>query len=412
MPETSFAKNKMKVVLLEGIHLSAVEAFKTDGYTDVEYFEKSMPEGELIEAVRDAHLAGIRSVTQLTAKVFAAAHRLIAVGCFGIGTNQVDLEAAQQRGVAVFNAPFSNTRSVAELVLAEIILLMRGIPMRNAAAHRGQWLKTASGSREARGKTLGIVGYGHIGTQVGVLAESLGMQVVFYDIEMKLAMGNARQMPTLESLLAISDVVTLHVPQTPQTAKMIDTAALGCMKKGAGLVNAARGSVVDIDALVEALQSKHIGGAALDVFPKEPKGVHDEFISPLRGMDNVILTPHVGGSTIEAQRDIGIEVSGKLLKYSNNGSTLGAVNFPEVSLPAHPGQHRLLHIHRNQPGVLSNVNSIFSEQRINIAGQYLQTNSKIGYVVIDIETEERAVSQKLRRQLDQVEGTIRTRVLY
>ena len=412
MPETSFAKNKMKIVLLEGIHSSAVEAFKADGYTDVEYFEKSMPEAQLIEAVRDAHLAGIRSATQLTAKVFAGANRLIAVGCFCIGTNQVDLDAAQEHGVAVFNAPFSNTRSVAELVLAEIILLMRGIPMRNAAAHRGQWLKTAAGSREARGKTLGIVGYGHIGTQVGVLAESLGMQVVFFDIEMKLAMGNARQMPTLESLLEISDVVTLHVPQTPQTAKMIDAAALARMKEGAGLVNAARGSVVEIDALVEALQSKHIGGAALDVFPKEPKGALDEFVSPLRGMDNVILTPHVGGSTIEAQRDIGIEVSGKLLKYSNNGSTLGAVNFPEVSLPAHPGQHRLLHIHRNQPGVLSRVNAIFSEQRINIAGQYLQTNSKIGYVVIDIETEERAVSQKLKRQLDQVDGTIRTRVLY
>jgi D-3-phosphoglycerate dehydrogenase / 2-oxoglutarate reductase len=412
MPETSLAKNQMKIVLLEGIHSSAVEAFKADGYTGVEYFEKSMPESQLVETVRDAHLVGIRSATQLTAKVFAGAGQLIAVGCFCIGTNQVDLNAAQEHGVAVFNAPFSNTRSVAELVLAEIILLMRGIPTRNAAAHRGQWLKTASGSREARGKTLGIVGYGHIGTQVGVLAESLGMQVVFFDIEMKLAMGNARQMPTLESLLEISDMVTLHVPQTPQTNKMIDAAALARMKKGAGLVNAARGSVVDIDALVEALKSKHIGGAAVDVFPKEPKGAHDEFVSPLRGMDNVILTPHVGGSTLEAQHDIGIEVSSKLLKYSNNGSTLGAVNFPEVSLPAHPGHHRLLHIHRNQPGVLSKVNAIFSKQRINIAGQYLQTNSKIGYVVIDIETEERAVSQNLKRQLDQVEGTIRTRVLY
>jgi D-3-phosphoglycerate dehydrogenase len=412
MPETSLAKNQMKIVLLEGIHSSAVEAFKADGYTGVEYFEKSMPESQLVETVRDAHLVGIRSATQLTAKVFAGAGQLIAVGCFCIGTNQVDLNAAQEHGVAVFNAPFSNTRSVAELVLAEIILLMRGIPTRNAAAHRGQWLKTASGSREARGKTLGIVGYGHIGTQVGVLAESLGMQVVFFDIEMKLAMGNARQMPTLESLLEISDMVTLHVPQTPQTNRMIDAAALARMKKGAGLVNAARGSVVDIDALVEALKSRHIGGAAVDVFPREPKGAHDEFVSPLRGMDNVILTPHVGGSTLEAQHDIGIEVSSKLLKYSNNGSTLGAVNFPEVSLPAHPGHHRLLHIHRNQPGVLSKVNAIFSKQRINIAGQYLQTNSKIGYVVIDIETEERAVSQNLKRQLDQVEGTIRTRVLY
>jgi D-3-phosphoglycerate dehydrogenase len=412
MTETSFAKSKMKIVLLEGIHSSAVEGFKADGYTDIGYFEKSMPEAQLAEAVRDAYVIGIRSATQLTEKVFSNANRLIAVGCFCIGTNQVDLTAAQSRGIPVFNAPFSNTRSVAELVLAEMVLLMRGIPMRNAAAHRGEWLKTASGSREARGKTLGIIGYGHIGTQVGVLAESLGMQVVFYDIEMKLAMGNARQMPTLESLLEISDIVTLHVPQTPQTEKMIDAAALTRMKPGATLINAARGSVVDIPALVDALNSKHIGGAALDVFPKEPKSTQDEFVSPLRGMDNVILTPHVGGSTIEAQRDIGIEVSGKLLKYSNNGSTLGAVNFPEVSLPAHPAQHRLLHIHRNQPGVLSKVNAIFSEQRINIAGQYLQTNSNIGYVVIDIETAERAVSQQLKRRLDEVEGTIRTRVLY
>jgi D-3-phosphoglycerate dehydrogenase len=412
MTETSFAKSKMKIVLLEGIHSSAVEGFKADGYTDIGYFEKSMPEAQLAEAVRDAYVIGIRSATQLTEKVFSNANRLIAVGCFCIGTNQVDLTAAQSRGIPVFNAPFSNTRSVAELVLAEMVLLMRGIPMRNAAAHRGEWLKTASGSREARGKTLGIIGYGHIGTQVGVLAESLGMQVVFYDIEMKLAMGNARQMPTLESLLEISDIVTLHVPQTPQTEKMIDAAALTRMKPGATLINAARGSVVDIPALVDALKSKHIGGAALDVFPKEPKSTQDEFVSPLRGMDNVILTPHVGGSTIEAQRDIGIEVSGKLLKYSNNGSTLGAVNFPEVSLPAHPAQHRLLHIHRNQPGVLSKVNAIFSEQRINIAGQYLQTNSNIGYVVIDIETAERAVSQQLKRRLDEVEGTIRTRVLY
>jgi D-3-phosphoglycerate dehydrogenase len=289
---------------------------------------------------------------------------------------------------------------------------MRVIPHRNAAAHRGEWLKTATGSREARGKTLGIVGYGHIGTQIGVLAESLGMHVAFFDIEMKLALGNARQIPTLEELLEISDVVTVHVPQTPQTRNMINAATLARMKKGAGLINAARGTVVDIDALVEALQSKHLSGAAIDVFPKEPKGNTDPFASPLRGMDNVILTPHVGGSTQEAQRDIGIEVSGKLIKYSNNGSTLGAVNFPEVSLPEHPGKHRLLHIHRNQPGVMSQINAIFSEERINIAGQYLQTNATIGYVVIDIETSERAVSQQLKKRLDQVAGTIRTRVLY
>jgi len=410
--ETSFAKDKMKIVLLEGIHAGAVEAFQNDGYSAVTYHEKSLPERELIEVVRDAYLLGIRSSTHLTRKVFEAAPHLIGVGCFCIGTNQVDLAAAQDHGVAVFNAPFSNTRSVAELVLAEIVLLMRGIPARNAAAHRGEWRKTAAGSREARGKTLGIVGYGHIGTQVGVLAESLGMNVVFYDIEMKLSLGNARAMPSLEALLEASDVITLHVPQTPRTAKMIDATALRRMKNGSALINAARGTVVDIDALVEALDSGHLSGAAIDVFPKEPKGNSDEFVSPLRGRDNVILTPHVGGSTQEAQRDIGTEVSSKLIRYSNNGSTLGAVNFPEVSLPEHPGQHRLLHIHCNQPGVMSRINAIFSAAHINIAGQYLQTNPKIGYVVIDIEAEEKAVSLRLKKRLEQVEGTIRTRILY
>jgi D-3-phosphoglycerate dehydrogenase len=324
----------------------------------------------------------------------------------------VDLTAAQDRGIPVFNAPFSNTRSVAELVLAEIILLMRGIPARNSAAHRGEWIKTAAGSREARGKTLGIIGYGHIGTQVGVLAESLGMQVVYYDIEMKLALGNARPMPTLEALLEASDVVTLHVPETSETRNLIDGRALAKMKKGASLINASRGNVVDIAALVDALDSRRLIGAAIDVFPKEPKSNMDTFVSPLRGRDNVILTPHIGGSTEEAQHDIGLEVSSKLLRYSNNGSTLGAVNFPEVSLPAHPGQHRLLHIHRNQPGVLSEVNAIFSEKRLNITGQFLQTNPRIGYVVIDIEAPERAVSVALRKRMDQVAGTIRTRILY
>jgi D-3-phosphoglycerate dehydrogenase len=322
------------------------------------------------------------------------------------------LAASQDRGVPVFNAPFSNTRSVAELVLAEIVLLMRGIPARNAAAHRGEWIKTAAGSREARGKTLGIIGYGHIGTQIGVLAESLGMQVVFYDIEMKLALGNARPTPTMQALLEIADVVTLHVPETSQTTNLIDASALAHMKPAAGLINASRGQVVDIDALVSALNSGHLSGAAIDVFPKEPQSNTDVFISPLRGRDNVILTPHIGGSTQEAQHDIGLEVSSKLLKYSNNGSTLGAVNFPEVSLPAYPGQHRLLHIHRNQPGVLSEVNSVLSEKRINITGQFLQTNARIGYVVIDIEAPERAVSMALRKRLDQVAGTIRTRSLY
>jgi len=412
MPDTSFSKDKMKVVLLEGVHSSAINAFRSDGYSSVEIHSKALPEPQLTDAVRDAYIIGIRSATQLTRSVLESSRHLTAIGCFCIGTNQVDLAAAQDRGIPVFNAPFSNTRSVAELVLAEIVLLMRGIPARNAAAHRGEWIKTAAGSREARGKTLGIIGYGHIGTQVGVLAEALGMQVVFYDIETKLALGNARPVQAIEALLEASDVVTLHVPQTPQTNNLIDAAALSRMKPGASLINASRGTVVDIDALVCALDSRHLSGAAIDVFPKEPKSNTDTFVSPLRGRDNVILTPHVGGSTQEAQHDIGLEVSGKLLKYSNNGSTLGAVNFPEVALPAYPGQHRLLHIHRNQPGVLSEVNAVFSAKHINITGQFLQTNPKIGYVVIDIEAPDRAVSMALRKRLDQVAGTIRTRILY
>jgi D-3-phosphoglycerate dehydrogenase len=324
----------------------------------------------------------------------------------------VDVAAAQERGIAVFNAPFSNTRSVAELVLAEIDLLLRGIPARNAAAHRGKWVKSARGAREARGKTLGIIGYGHIGTQVGVLAESLGMNVLFYDITPQLALGNARPMPTMAALLEASDIITLHVPKTPETHQMIDRAALAAMRKGAAVINASRGDVVDIDALAAALDSGHISGAAIDVFPREPKSNAEEFISPLRGRDNVILTPHIGGSTEEAQRSIGEEVASKLIKYSNNGSTVGAVNFPEASLPAHPGRHRLLHIHHNQPGVLSAVNSVLSHDGINIAGQYLQTNSAIGYVVIDIDAPEQEVSLELRKLLNQVPGTIRTRILY
>jgi len=362
--------------------------------------------------LRDAYFIGIRSATRITARILEQAPRLMGIGCFCIGTNQVAVDAAQSRGIPVFNAPFSNTRSVAELVLAEIIMLLRGIPYRNAMAHRGGWIKTASGSFEVRGKTLGIVGYGHIGTQIGLLAEALGMQVVYYDVETKLALGNARAMPSLDSLLEIADVVTLHVPETAQTRGLIGAAQLARMKSGVQFINASRGTVVDIDALAEALRSQHVAGAAMDVFPHEPKTAEEEFVSPLRGMDNVVLTPHVGGSTAEAQQNIGIEVAEKLVKYSNNGSTLGAVNFPEVSLPEHSGKHRLLHIHRNQPGVLSAINAIFSEAQINIAGQYLQTNTKIGYVVIDIETKEPEESLEVKRKLDEVAGTIRTRLLY
>ena len=412
MTRTSLEKTKIKILLLEGIHPSAADLLAADGYCNIEHHPKSLSAPQLARAAADAYFIGIRSATQLGRAFFDHAPRLTGVGCFCIGTDQVDLAAAEERGIPVFNAPFSNTRSVAELVLAEIVILLRGVPERNAAAHRGKWLKTATGSHEARGKTLGIVGYGHIGTQVGVLAESLGMQVIYHDIETRLALGNARPALSLEGLLEAADVVTLHVPETPATRHMIANGQLARMKPGARLINASRGTVVEIEALAAALASGHLAGAAIDVFPDEPKTGAQEFLSPLRGMDNVLLTPHVGGSTEEAQQNIGIEVAGKLIKYSNNGSTVGAVNFPEVSLPEYPGKNRVLHIHRNQPGVLSAINAVFSEQQINIAGQYLQTDAKVGYVVIDIEASERAETVSIRRKLELVPGTIRTRVLY
>ena len=411
MTPTSLEKSLIRVLLLEGVDESAEEAFRQDGYTDLEIHQKSLPENRLIESISRAHLIGIRSNTHLTRSVLEHAGRLIGIGCYCIGTNQVDLDAAQELGIPVFNAPFSNTRSVAELVIAETILLMRGVPWRNAATHRGEWVKTAHGSHEVRGKTLGIVGYGHIGTQVGVLAEGLGMDVVFHDIQHKLALGNARQLPSLEAVLGQADVVTLHVPETPETKNLIGAAELALMKPGAALVNAARGSVVDIPALVEALQSKHIGSAALDVFPQEPKA-GEEFYSPLRQFENVILTPHIGGSTEEAQRSIGREVAVKMVRYSNTGSTLTAVNFPEVSLPEQRGRHRLMHIHRNQPGVMSAVNTVFASSGINICGQYLETNARIGYVVIDVDSDERAESFQLKRALEAIPGTLKTRILY
>ena len=335
----------------------------------------------------------------------------MAIGCFCIGTNQVDLEAAELAGIPVFNAPYSNTRSVAELVIAEAIMLMRGIPQKSAECHRGGWSKSAAGSHEARGKTLGIIGYGHIGTQVGVLAEAIGMNVIFHDIETKLSLGNARSSLSLDDLLERSDVVTLHVPETAATKDMFGQAQIQKMKPGAHLINASRGTVVDIDALAAALESGHIAGAAVDVFPVEPKGNDDAFVSPLAGRDNVILTPHVGGSTLEAQDNIGIEVAAKLVRYSDNGSTLSAVNFPEVTLPGHEGSCRIMHIHRNVPGVLSRVNDIFREHGINIDGQFLRTDAKVGYVVIDVTASE-AQALVLKDALGAIEGTLRTRVLY
>ncbi|UKE71029.1 phosphoglycerate dehydrogenase [Xanthomonas cerealis pv. cerealis] len=409
--KTSFPKQDIRVLLLEGISQTAIDVFRAAGYSQIELHAKSLPEDELKARIAEAHIVGIRSRTQLSAEVLAQAKRLIAVGCFCIGTNQVDLDAAELAGIPVFNAPYSNTRSVAELVIAEAILLLRGIPQKNAECHRGGWSKSAAGSHETRGKALGIVGYGHIGTQVGVLAESLGMQVIFHDIEAKLSLGNARAATDLDDLLARSDVVTLHVPETPSTKDMIGAAQIAQMKPGAHLINASRGTVIDIAALDAALTSGHIGGAAVDVFPVEPKGNGDAFESPLAAHDNVILTPHVGGSTLEAQDNIGVEVAAKLVRYSDNGSTVSAVNFPEVTLPEHAASLRLLHIHRNMPGVLSQVNELFSRHNVNIDGQFLRTDPKVGYVVIDVAASEE-LAAVLKDELGQIAGTLRTRVLY
>jgi D-3-phosphoglycerate dehydrogenase len=409
--ETSYPRQDIKVLLLEGISASAVESFHRAGYSLIDARATSLTDADLKHAVADAHIIGLRSRTQLTAEVIAHARRLIAVGCFCIGTNQVDLAAARRAGIPVFNAPYSNTRSVAELVIAEAIMLLRGIPHRNALCHRGGWAKSAARSYEARDKVLGIVGYGHIGTQVGVLAESLGMHVLFHDIENKLTLGNAHAAASLDDLLERSDVITLHVPQTPATRLMIGAPQLARMREGAMLINASRGSVVDIPALAAALASGHLAGAAVDVFPVEPKSNQDAFVSPLMGMDNVILTPHIGGSTLEAQDNIGIEVATKLIRYSDNGSTLSAVNFPEVALPEHPRSRRLLHIHRNAPGTLSRINELFSAGNINIDAQFLQTDADIGYVVIDVTADE-AQAVALKTQLAAIPGTLRSRVIY
>ena len=409
MTKTSTDKTRIKFLLLEGIHSSAIKVLRAAGYTQIESLSGALDGDALKAKMADAHFVGIRSRTQLTADVLAHAHKLAAIGCFCIGTNQVDLDAAREKGIAVFNAPFSNTRSVAELVLAEAILLLRGVPEKSAVAHRGGWLKSAEHSYEIRGKTLGIVGYGSIGTQLSVLAEALGMQVVFFDVVTKLALGNARQTSSLHDLLAQSDVVSLHVPETPSTQWMMGAAQMTAMKPGSVLINASRGTVVEIEPLAAALKSKQLLGAAIDVFPVEPSSNKEPFESPLRGFDNVILTPHVGGSTMEAQENIGIEVAEKLVKYSDNGTSTSSVNFPEVALPAHPGKHRLLHIHRNVPGVLSEINQVFAGNGINIASQYLQTHGDIGYVVIDIDA---AHSDVALAKLHDVPGTIRSRVLF
>ena len=409
MAQQSLEKSKIKFLLLEGVHPSAVETLQKCGYNNIEQYKKALPAEELKAAIAGAHFVGIRSRTQLTEEVFEAARKLVAVGCFCIGTNQVDLMAATLRGITVFNAPFSNTRSVAELVLAEAILLLRGVAEKNAAAHRGEWLKTAANAFEIRGKKLGIIGYGNIGMQLGVIAEGLGMQVQFYDVTNKLPLGNTRQVPSLNQLLSSSDVVSLHVPENSSTQNMIGADQLAQMPTSSILINASRGTVVDIDALATALESGSLSGAGIDVFPVEPRSNEDEFLSPLRRFDNTFLTPHIGGSTIEAQENIGMEVAEKLARYSDNGTTTSSINLPAVALPEHAGSHRLLHIHHNIPGVMSAINSVFSDNKINVSAQFLQTNDTVGYVVIDIDAE---YSELALKKLAAIEGTIRSRVLF
>ncbi len=410
MHPLSLEKSKIKILLLEGVDPSAVETLKKAGYTNVEYDKKAYDGKELLEKIENVHFIGIRSRTFLTKEVLAHAKKLVGIGCFCIGTNQVDLVSAAKLGIPVFNAPFSNTRSVAELVTGEYLQLLRDIPARNALLHRGGWKKAATGCYEARGKTLGIVGYGHIGTQVGIIAESLGLKVIFYDIEHKLSLGNAHQVDTLDELLAQSDIISLHVPQTEQTKNMMSKAQFDCMKDGAFFINASRGTVVDIDALVEALKSNKVAGAAIDVFPKEPASNNEEFVTPLRDFDNVILTPHIGASTEEAQCNIGIEVAQKLALYSDNGSTLTAVNFPEVSLPEkRENVSRLLHIHTNVPGIMRQINEVFAREDINVAAQYLQTNAEVGYVVMDIHCDK---PEPLIQKLKEINGTLKCRILY
>jgi D-3-phosphoglycerate dehydrogenase len=409
MKKYSLDKKKIKILLLEGIHENAVAYFNDNGYTNVEWYKESLPYEELEKKLQNTHIVGIRSRTELRRDILLRAPRLITIGCFSIGINQVDLQDAKMLGIPVFNAPFSNTRSVAEMVIAEIIMLMRGIPEKNALAHKKIWMKSVINSVEIRGKTLGIVGYGHIGSQVSILAENLGMNIYYYDIENKLSLGNARPLSSLDELLKISDTVTLHVPSTDLTRNMISHAQVARMKKGACLINASRGDVVDYKAVADGLRSKQLGGVAADVFPREPVSNNEPFINELQEFDNVILTPHIGGNTLEAQANIGFEVAEKLVKYSDTGSTIGAVNFVEISLQATASKQRFLHIHQNVPGVLREVNNFFSSRGINISAEYLQTDADIGYVIIETESE---LDFSVLDELKKIPHTIRARILY
>ena len=401
-------KSDARFLLLEGVHQNAVDAIKEAGYDNIEYTTHALDEDALIEKIKGVRFIGIRSRTQLTEKVLEAADRLAGIGCFCIGTNQVDLEAAKMRGVPVFNAPYSNTRSVAELVLGQLILLLRGIPEKNHKVHNGSWPKTAKASYEARGKTLGIVGYGSIGSQVSVLAESLGMNVIYYDVITKLPLGNANQVP-MQYLLSHADVISLHVPELPTTHNMMAKKQFDQMKDGAIFINAARGTCVNLEDLAQAIEGGKVGGAAIDVFPKEPKSNDEPLDSPLRGYANVILTPHVGGSTVEAQANIGLEVAEKFIQFANNGNTTSAVNFPEIAMPQQENTHRILHVHHNRPGVLSNINQLFAQHNINILAQSMMTENELGYLLLDVAEFD---SKLALEHLNGVEGTIRLRVLY
>jgi D-3-phosphoglycerate dehydrogenase / 2-oxoglutarate reductase len=406
---TSYPKEKVNVLFLENISDTAVKLFKEAGYSSVRKLTGALSEDELVKEIKNIHLLGIRSKTQITPRVLEAAEKLQAIGCFCIGTNQVDLKTARNKGVVVFNAPYSNTRSVAELVIASSIMLIRRIPDKNVAAHQGKWMKDSKGSYELRGKTIGIVGYGNIGTQVSVLAEAMGMKVLFYDVVTKLPLGNAVACGSLEELVKKSDIVTLHVPELPTTRNMITRQVIKQFKQGSILINYARGEVVDLDALSEAISEKRISGAAIDVYPVEPEKNGDTFKTPLQGLPNVILTPHIGGSTEEAQLSIGEDVSNKLYQFLEKGVTEGSHTVPPLSVPPIEGTHRILHIHRNIPGVLSAINTELSDNNINVLGQYLKTNDEVGYVVLDLD---KKLSKRAVEILKEVNGTMKVRLLY
>jgi D-3-phosphoglycerate dehydrogenase len=409
MGKFSLDKSKIKVLLLEGIHENAVHLFRENGYSDVECLNEAFSDNELEKRLQDTHIIGIRSRTELHKSLLSRTQKLFAIGCFSIGTNQVDIQDAKMLGIPVFNAPFSNTRSVAELVIAECIMLMRGIPEKNVLAHNKIWMKSLNNSVEIRGKNLGIIGYGHIGSQVSILAESIGMNIFYFDIEKKLSLGNSRPVARLDELLKISDTITIHVPSTEITRNMISKDQIALMKKGACLINASRGDVVDYKAVADGLRSKHLAGVAADVFPEEPVSNDKPFENDLQGFNNVILTPHIAGSTLEAQANIGLEVAEKLVRYSDTGSTIGAVNFVEIALHANSSKQRFLHIHKNVPGVLEELNHYFSSRGINISAEYLQTDPEIGYVIMETDSE---LGPSVLKDLKDVPYTIRVRILY